>query len=112
MSNIASTNTKSHTDLIVRCLLVSLMSAVICTGTAETVYAAQVGVAMCSTVNAVMSSGLGRAIATVGVLTVGVGAAMGRVSVTMIITVAIGISAMCVAGRIAMDLGAPASCYG
>lgn len=112
MSNIASKNPETHMNLIARCLLVSLLAAVICIGMAETAQAGQVGVAMCNTVRAVMLSGLGRAIATVGVLTVGIGAALGRVSVTMIITIAIGISAMCAAGTIAMALGSPASCYG
>ncbi len=48
---------------------------------------------------------LGKAIATIGVLIVGVGAALGRMSWTMAVTVACGISGMFAARAIAGSFG-------
>lgn len=53
-----------------------------------------VGAALCDMIYGVMSSGLARAIATIGVLMVGVGATLGKVSWTLALTVAVGIAAM------------------
>lgn len=67
---------------------------------------AGVGAVLCAMITAEMFTGqLGKAIATVGVLIVGVGAALGRVSWTMAVTVAVGISAMFSARAIAGSLG-------
>lgn len=65
-----------------------------------------VGPALCTMINNEMFAGqLGKAIATIGVLIVGVGAALGKVSWTMAVTVAVGISCMFAARAIAGSLG-------
>lgn len=70
-----------------------------------------VGGQLCAMIGAVMG-GMGRAIATVGVLMVGVGATLGRMSWTLAITVAVGIAAMFAATSIAMSLGSNGGCFG
>lgn len=65
-----------------------------------------VGTVLCTMIRNEMFTGqLGKAIATIGVLIVGVGAALGKVSWTMAVTVAVGISAMFGARAIAGSLG-------
>ena len=73
-----------------------------------------VGGTLCNMINAVMyntgplggaGAGLAKAIATVGVLMVGVGAALGRVTWTLAVTVAVGTACMFAANTIAANLG-------
>jgi type IV secretory pathway VirB2 component (pilin) len=64
------------------------------------------GTVLCNLIiNEMFTGMLGKAIATIGVLIVGVGAALGRVSWTMAVTVAVGISCMFAARGIAGALG-------
>jgi type IV secretory pathway VirB2 component (pilin) len=65
-----------------------------------------IGVVMCNWIRSEMFTGsLGKAIATIGVLIVAVGAALGKVSWTMAVTVACGIAAMFGARAIAGSFG-------
>ena len=62
------------------------------------------GNVLCQVAN-LISSDLGRGLATLGILAVGVGATLGRVTWTMAVTVAVGISVITGANQIASDMG-------
>lgn len=71
-----------------------------------------IGGTLCNLINGVVfgvgtlsGTGIAQPIATIGVLMVGVGAALGRVSWTLALTVAVGIAAVFAANSIAADLG-------
>jgi type IV secretory pathway VirB2 component (pilin) len=71
------------------------------------------GMTLCLMIALVMGGGLANAIATVGVLMVGVGAALGRMSWTLAITVAVGIACMFATATIVSWLsGGPMGCFG
>lgn len=67
---------------------------------------AAVGFIICQIINYHMYTGyLAHAIGTVGVLLVAVGAALGRMSWTLALTVAVGIGVLATAGSIAANFG-------
>jgi len=95
--------------------MLSMMAAVILTTTISDAYAgANAGALICTYVATTMGSGLGRAVATIGVLIVGVGATLGRMSWTTALTVAIGIAFMFTAGQVVLALsnGNGGGCWG
>jgi type IV secretory pathway VirB2 component (pilin) len=116
MQNYNSKNKKAGVDmaLVSKCLMTSLMAVAIYTAIATQAYAAgAAGAALCTYIGVEMGTGLGRAIATIGVLIVGVGAALGRMSWTTAITCAVGIAFMFSAGIVVQNLGRGAQgCFG
>ena len=116
MQNYNSKNKKIGMDMAVisKCIMTSLMAVAIYTVVASQAYAAgAAGSTLCTYIGIEMGMGLGRAIATIGVLIVGVGAALGRMSWTTAVTCAVGIAFMFSAGVVVQALGKGAmGCFG
>jgi type IV secretory pathway VirB2 component (pilin) len=91
------------TKCVMLCMMVIALSSTLSTAAYAT---GNVGPVICTLIrNEMFTGSLGKAIATIGVLVVGVGAALGKVSWTMAVTVAVGISCMFAARGIAAALG-------
>ncbi len=103
MQNITSKK-NNDTMSLYKCTMFTVMA--LASYTSLTTDAFAIGATMCAWLNLEMFAGqLGKAIATIGVLIVGVGAALGRMSWTMAVTVACGISGMFAARAVAASFG-------
>jgi type IV secretory pathway VirB2 component (pilin) len=102
----------ADTSAISQCLMLSIMAIAIYSMMIPAAHA--VGGIMCGTIGSVMTGGVGRAIATIGVLMVGVGATLGRMQWTTAITVAIGIAGMFSAASLVLSFsgGLQSGCFG
>jgi len=100
-----------RSSVLHQCMLFSVAMLLFYTVMAEQAHA--IGGTLCAMIGSVMGSGLARAIATVGVLMVGVGATLGRMSWTLAITVAVGIAAMFSTASLVGSLsGGAMGCFG
>jgi type IV secretory pathway VirB2 component (pilin) len=105
-----STTRKAST--LHQCLTASVALILFSTITTSSAFAGP-GLSLCLMIAMIMGGGLANAIATVGVLMVGVGAALGRMSWTLAITVAVGIACMFATATIVSWLsGGPMGCFG
>ncbi len=104
MQNSTPTQHKIDTATLYRCTMICMMALAFYTSLTTDAFA--IGATMCAWLNLEMFAGqLGKAIATIGVLIVGVGAALGKMSWTMAVTVACGISGMFAARAVAGSFG-------
>jgi type IV secretory pathway VirB2 component (pilin) len=95
-----------------RWIMICVAAYVVCGMFSTCAYA--VGGIFCGTITNVMNSGLARAIATIGVLTVGFAATLGRVQWTTAITVSIGIAGVYSAASLVLAFsgGQQSGCFG
>jgi type IV secretory pathway VirB2 component (pilin) len=104
MQNIKKDHLNDEVMSMYKCVMLGMMTIAFYTSLTTDAHA--IGAVMCAWITSEMFVGsLGKAIGTIGVLIVAVGAALGRVSWTMAVTVACGIAAMFSARAIAGSFG-------
>jgi type IV secretory pathway VirB2 component (pilin) len=93
-------------------IVLSVITLGIYAALTTTAYA--IGNVLCGSIGTIMMNGLARGIATIGVLIVGVGATLGRMSWTTAICVSVGIAAMYSTGYFVLVLSGnqQAGCFG
>jgi len=78
-------------SLLTKCLMVSALAIMIYTESMTAAHANVIGAVLCN-VAAMMYGNVGRGLATIAVIVLGIGATLGKVSWGLAITVAVGIS--------------------
>ena len=97
------------TSDVAKCLSLCAV-IVLAMGASNAFAAAAVGTGLCSVPNAVLNGNIGRAIATLGIIIIGIGATLGRVTWTQAIIVGVGISVIFGAVAISSMFGATGTC--